>query len=283
MTATATIGHRALTDDAEAALAAAGVDSPRLDAELLLAHALKVARPELVAGLAPPAGTGERRRFGELVARRASREPLAYITGTKGFRGIELAVDSRVLIPRPETELLVEVAKAARPGRALDVATGSGAVALALADELPGCEVLATDASADALAVASANAAALGLDGRVRFARHDLLDGVTGTFDVIAANLPYVAAGEIDALQPEISRFEPRVALDGGVDGLDLVRRLVLHASRRLNPGGLLALEIGDAQAVETARILEDAGFTGAENHRDLAGRDRVVSARAAR
>lgn len=283
MMGTTTIDNRALVDDAEAVLAEAGVETPRRDAELLLAHVLKLKRPELIAGFASPAGAPERRRFGELVVRRAAREPLAYITGTKGFRAIELFVDRRVLVPRPETELLVEVVKAARPSRILDVATGSGAVALALADELPECDVLATDSSTGALAVAAGNASALGLDGRVRFSRHDLLNGVDGSFDAIAANLPYVVASEIDTLQPEISCFEPRAALDGGADGLDLVRRLARAAPQRLKLGGLIALEIGDTQGAAAIRILQAAGFTGAEIHQDLAGRDRVVAARTAR
>lgn len=273
------VDNRSLAADAAAALAAAGVDSPRFDSELLLAHVLNVSRPELIAGQAIAVSSGERRRFGELVARRAAREPLAYITGRKGFRMIELAVDERVLIPRPETELLVEIVRAQRPLSVLDVATGSGAVALALADELPQCTVLATDVSDEALAVARANAASLGFGDRVRFARHDLLDAVDGAFDAIAANLPYVASGEIDTLQPEISDFEPRAALDGGADGLDLVRRLAVQAPSRLKPGKLIALEIGEAQGLATARILQEAGFVGAEIHQDLAGLDRVVSA----
>lgn len=277
-----TVDNRSLVADAAAALAAAGVESPRLDSELLLAQVLNVSRPELISGRAVAADAGERRRFGELVARRAAREPLAYITGRKGFRAIELAVDPRVLIPRPETELLVEVVSAQQPLNVLDVGTGSGAVALALADELPRCSVLATDSSDAALAVARANAASLGFEDRVRFARHDLLNAVEGAFDAIAANLPYVVSGEINALQPEISDFEPRTALDGGADGLDLVRRLAAQAPSRLKPGRLIALEIGAAQGPATARILRDAGFVDAEIHQDLAGHDRVVSARTA-
>ncbi len=280
---------RELLASAEASLAGAGVDTPRLDAELLLAHALGVSRPLLITGLGEEPPPSARADFEAALARRTAREPLSYITGEKGFRRIVLGVDRSVLIPRPETELLVDVVKDAVPARVLDVATGSGAVALALADELRSVTVTATDVSSEALAVAAGNARRLGLEDRVRFVRADLLDGVDGRFDVISANLPYVRGGEIDALQPEIA-FEPRAALDGGPDGLDLVRALVaqiaaglapVDAPRRiLAPGGLIALEIGDDQGPATARILTDAGFESAEVHQDLTGRDRVVAAR---
>lgn len=272
---------RELVAAAENRLAEAGVEGARFDAELLLAGLLGVSRPELAAALSTPADAATAAAYEDRVARRAAREPLAYITGVKGFRSIELAVDRRVLIPRPETELLVEVVAAARPSEVLDVATGSGAVALALANELPEASVLATDISEDALDVARANAERLGLAGRVSFAHADLLAGVEGRFDALAANLPYVRAGEIDGLQAEIA-FEPRGALDGGEDGLDLVRALVAQARERgvLEPDGVIALEIGDDQGPATAAILSESGFASAEIHRDLAGRDRVVSAR---
>lgn len=296
---------RELVSAATSRLAAAGVEGPRFDAELLLAWALDVSRPSLVASLGEHVVETDASRFEGAVVRRAAREPLAYISGMKGFREIELAVDRRVLIPRPETELLVEVVKAVRPSRILDVATGSGAVALALADELPGASVIATDSSPDALDVARSNASRLGLAERVVFIQADLLQSVgsgcgadigteadagldTGLdtrldtgLDAIAANLPYVRSGEIEHLQPEIA-FEPRGALDGGEDGLDLVRELVrqIREGGSLKPGGLVALEIGDDQGPATATILETAGFEAAEIHRDLTGRDRVVSAR---
>lgn len=288
---------RELISAATSRLAAAGVEGPRFDAELLLAWALDVSRPSLVASLGEHVVAADASRFEGAVVRRAAREPLAYIIGMKGFREIELAVDRRVLIPRPETELLVEVVKAARPGLILDVATGSGAVALALADELPGAAVIATDSSPDALDVARSNADRLGLTERVVFIQADLLQSAGSGRDAyigieadtrlhaglnaIAANLPYVRSGEIEHLQPEIA-FEPRGALDGGADGLDLVRELVrqIREGGSLKPGGLVALEIGDDQGSATAMILETAGFEAAEIHRDLTGRDRVVSAR---
>lgn len=271
---------RELVRAAEARLAEAGVEGAGFDAELLLAETLGSTRPELIAGLSERVAPRDAARYEAAVARRAAREPLAYITGRKGFRGIELHVDRRVLIPRPETELLVSVVAAHRPAKILEVATGSGAVALALADELPDARVLATDVSDAALAVARVNAERLGLDERVEFARSDLLEEVHSVFDAIAANLPYVRSSEIDTLQPEIA-FEPRAALDGGEDGLDLVRRLAAQVRKRstLAPGGLLALEIGDDQGPAAIAILTQAGFDDAKSHRDLAGRDRVVTA----
>ncbi|MFY9488236.1 MAG: peptide chain release factor N(5)-glutamine methyltransferase [Solirubrobacterales bacterium] len=271
---------RELTADAAARLKAAGVDDATHDAELLLATALGVTRPQLIAGAIEP-NPSQLALFEQWIERRAAREPVAYITGAKGFRRIELAVDRRVLIPRPETELLVAVVKVDRPCGVLDVATGSGAVALALADELPDATIVASDVSADALEVAAANAERLGMTGRVSFIESDLLAAVEGVFDAIAANLPYIDAREIDTLQPEITEYEPRSALDGGEDGLELVRRLVGEAIGQLRPNGLLALEIGDTQAAATAEILRAAGFIDVEAHADLAGRDRVVSGRA--
>lgn len=268
---------RALIDAGAERLSAAGIETPRLDAELLLAAAAGASRSEIVAGLADPAGSEE--RYESLLARRAHREPLAYITGVQGFRRIELRVDSRVLIPRPETELLVELVKSVGPREILDVATGSGAVALALADELPGATVIAADVSEDALLVAAENALALGIKS-VSFVQSDLLEGVTGRFEAICANLPYISTTEIDALQPEVSRFEPRIALDGGADGLDLVRRLADQAPAHLRPGGLLALEVGFGQAAATEEILAARGFVQIERQLDLLGVERVLTAR---
>lgn len=267
---------RALIDSGARRLESAGIDTPRLDAELLLAAAAGASRSEIVAGLADPAGSED--TYNAWIARRARREPLAYITGSQGFRRIELSVDPRVLIPRPETELLVAVVKVERPCGIHDVATGSGAVALALADELPDATISASDVSSDALAVAQANAGRLGVSERVSFSRSDLLTEIDGVFDAISANLPYVVAGDIDALQPEVASFEPRLALDGGPDGLDLVRRLADQAPTKLKPGGLLALEIGMGQAASTESILESHGFANIERHKDLSGIERVVS-----
>lgn len=272
---------RALIDAGAQKLETAGIETPRLDAELLLAAAAGVTRSEIVAGLVDPSGA--KATYESWIARRAEREPLAYITGTQGFRRIDLSVDARVLIPRPETELLVAVIKVDRPCGILDVATGSGAVALALADELPDATILASDISPDALEVAAENAAALGAADRVSFVESDLLDGIDGVFDAISANLPYVVATEIEGLQPEVARYEPRLALDGGDDGLDLVRRLAASAPAHLKPGGMLALEIGLGQAADTEAILRENRFVNIERHEDLSGVERVVSGRKAK
>ncbi len=259
--------------EASAALSAAGCDTPRLDAELLLASVLGVGRERLVidAGVSLPEDVLE--RFAALVARREAREPVAYILGHKAFRRIDLSVDRRVLIPRPETELLVEVGlTVARGGRVADVGTGSGAVALALKDERRDLSVVGIDVSVDALEVARANGSRLGLD--VEFVCADLLDGVPGPFDAVLANLPYVAEGS--ALPPEIELYEPEVALFGGPDGLDLIRRLVVTAADARVP--VIAFEVGLAEAV--AGIMLRAGYPSVRILRDLAGHERVVVAR---
>jgi release factor glutamine methyltransferase len=256
--------------DATATLEAAGSDTARLDAELLLASVLHVDRSRLVLDARVRLDPGGLASFQALVARRAAREPVAYILGRKEFRHIELSVDRRVLIPRPETELLVEVALSLPSGaRVVDIGTGSGAVALALKDERPDLSVIGTDVSADALAVARANGARLGLD--VSFVLADLLVGVDGPFDAVLANLPYVADG-VD-LPPEIG-YEPGVALFSGPDGLDLIRRLLPVVA----DVPLVALEVGLPEWV--ALLAREAGFGSVEILRDLAGHDRVVVAR---
>jgi release factor glutamine methyltransferase len=256
-----------------ARLAAAGCDTPRLDAELLLAHALGVGRERLILDRDVVLSPDALERYEGLLQRRAAREPVAYIVGIKEFRRVVLAVDPRVLIPRPETELLVEVGLSLPPGASVvDVGTGSGAVALALKDERPDLVVRGLDVSVDAVAVARANGARLGLD--VEFGCCDLLD--EGIYDAVLANLPYVSDGAW--LEPEIARYEPPSALFAGPDGLDLITRLVGLAA---GCAGLVALEIDPAQAPAVSALMRDAGFAGIEVRRDLAGHDRVVVGRA--
>jgi release factor glutamine methyltransferase len=256
-------------------LVAAGCDTPALDAELLLGAVLGMDRARLVMERDRLVDSSEAARFEALVARREAREPVAYILGRREFRRITLAVDRRVLIPRPETELLVEVGCELPAGaRVLDVGTGSGAVALALKDERPDLLVQGTDVSADALAVARANARNLRIG--VSFAHADLLDGAGGPWDAVLANLPYVPAGA--TLQPEIMRFEPPGALFAGTDGLGVVRRLV--EALRGPSVALVALEIGPEQADSVRRLVREAGFAHADALQDLAGLDRVVVGR---
>jgi release factor glutamine methyltransferase len=261
-------------DSAVVAIAASGSPTARLDAELLLAAALGVSRSALWTTDVAVEGPAVR-TFRDLVQRRSvGREPVAYLLGTKGFRYIDLAVDPRVLIPRPETELLVEVGLELPQGaRVADVGTGSGAVALALKHERPDLDVTGTDVSGDALEVARANAARLGLD--VAFVRGDLLDAVEGELDAVLSNPPYVAEGA--PLPPDILRHEPPGALFAGTDGLDVVRRLVPQAAARAR---LVALEIGHGQADEVTALMRAAGLTGVEARRDLAGIERVVVGR---
>ncbi|MDO8213085.1 peptide chain release factor N(5)-glutamine methyltransferase [Conexibacter sp. CPCC 206217] len=258
---------------ATADLREAGCDNPRLDAELLLADALAATRTSLHLYPERILGAAESARFAALVARRRAREPVAYIRGTRGFRHIDLTVDSRVLVPRPETELLVEVALGLpRAARVLDVGTGSGAVALALKHERPDLRIVATDLSGDALEVARDNAAALRLD--VAFAQGDLLSGVDGAFDAILSNPPYVPDGDREQLEPEVAVHEPAQALFAGGDGLDVLRRLAADAAAR---APFVAFEVGAGQAPAVGELLSAAGMTRVRAHRDLAGIERVV------
>jgi release factor glutamine methyltransferase len=273
-------------------LEAAEIDSPALDAEVLLAHALGSERAVILAHperTLTPAGAAQ---FRDLVERRAGREPLAYIIGHKEFYGLDFWVDRRVLVPRPETELLVERAvawaRARRPAGGLtiaDVGTGSGAIAVAIAVTL-GCQsrppgdvrIYALDCSLGALEVARRNAERHGVSDCVRLLAGDLLAPLPEPADLIVANLPYVAADELARLMPEVSRHEPRQALDGGPDGLELVRRLLLEARSRLRAGAALMLEIG-AQQGEAALAAALAAYPDAACaiERDLAGRERLL------
>lgn len=265
-------------DGAITAIAAAGCETPRLDAELLLAHALGVRRERLLTDELTVEGPAVR-VFQDAVRRRAvEREPVAYILGLRGFRRLDLAVDRRALVPRPETELLVEVGLTLAPGaRVLDLATGSGAVALALKDERPDLAVSASDVSLPALELARANGLRLGLE--VDWLHADLLDGVADEFDALLANPPYVAESERANLAPEILRHEPPGALFAGADGLEVIRALLaqLPTHPRI---ATVALEVGAGQAPAVAEMLGVAGFSDVRGERDLAGIERVVVGR---
>jgi release factor glutamine methyltransferase len=264
-------------------LAERGVPSARLDADRMLAHALGLRRLDLYLDLDRPLEPDEVTRFRELVRRRGRREPLAYVLGSWSFRGLELATDARALVPRPETEWLVERALAHLPEleapRVLDVGTGSGAIAIAIAIELPGAVVTAVDLSPDALALAAQNAAIHGV--QVAFLESDLLTAVAGaTFDLVLANLPYV--GEGAAVDVEVERFEPALAVFAPDGGRAVIERLLTTVSSVLAPGGLVALELGDAQSSWAVARLSELGFEDATAERDLAGVERFAFARRA-
>lgn len=257
------------------------VPEARLEAEVLLAFALGKPRIHLYTGFDQPLVAAEIDAYRRLLTRRAAGEPTAYLTGEKEFWSMSFLVDARVLIPRPDTERLVEAAAQRGGRRVLEIGTGSGAVALALARELPDARIVATDLSADALEVARANAHRHGLAERVRFAQGDLFAPVAGErFDLVVSNPPYVPHLDIPRLQPEIAYHEPRIALDGGPDGLAILRRLVAEAPAHLEPGGWLLSEMGDGQAPAVVALAEAAGFEAIEVLRDLAGRPRTLAAR---
>ena len=267
-----------------AMLAAAGVERARVDAEWLLAAALEVPRGCLQAETARPLDGAVSARYAEALARRATREPLQHILGTQAFRDLLVRVTPAAMVPRPETEVLVDWALALLPAVAspivVDVGTGTGCIACAVARERPGARVVALELSPAAAELARANVAALGLEARVTVVESDLFAALGGLgADLIVANPPYLPSADIDGLTPEVSRFDPRLALDGGADGLDVIRRLVAGARAHLNPGGALVLETaGGAQAREAAARLRAAGLTGVMTRADLAGVERFVA-----
>ena len=261
-----------------------GVDGPRLCAELLLGRAIGSTRIQLIVDAARPLSADELGRVRELVRRRRGREPIDYILGEREFYRRTFRVDRRVLVPRPDTETLVDVAlersrAVSMSMRALDLCTGSGCVAITLARERPTASVLGTDASADALAVALDNKLRLGAYN-LALLPGDLFAAVPPgcVFDVITANPPYIPSAQLASLQPEVRDFEPRGALDGGQDGLDLVRRVVEGAGARLAPGGVLAVEVAAGQAASAVELLARAGYAGIEVRRDYGRVERVVS-----
>ena len=278
MTTRSAVSVRDALDGAITAIGAGGSPSARLDAELLLADALGTTREQLYSDPAASVHGPAVRAFQSHVRRRAvEREPVAYIVGHRAFRRLDLAVDSRVLIPRPETELLVELALGLAVGaRVLDCCCGSGAVALALKDERPDLEVAGSDVDAAVLAVAAANGARLGLE--VSWQLADLLSGLPDAYDAIVANPPYIDSATISTLEPEVSRHEPSTALDGGPGGLDKITALIEQAA--MTSASTLILEHGEGQAEEVAARCTAAGYPHLTHHRDLAQIARAVAAR---
>lgn len=288
-----------LIDWSRAYLAEKGLENTRLEAELLLGHALSLPRIELYLNYARPMDEGELARYKALLKRRLAGEPVQYITGTVSFMFAEFEVDSSVLIPRPETEALTEVAlrllnetgcgvdsgTGSDAEQAIaDVGTGSGVIAVTLAMKAPRARVLATDASEDALRVAARNAERAGVAGRIEFLHGEMLEplvaaGLSGGLTLLVSNPPYVASGDIESLPPEVRDFEPRIALDGGTDGLDCLRAMAQDGPSLLAPGGALALEVGDGQADAVADMVW-AVVGAAEIRKDYAGRDRIVVGR---
>jgi release factor glutamine methyltransferase len=261
-----------------------GVESPRLNAELLIGHALGLKRMQLYLQFERPLTEAELEKIRPLVKRRGGREPLQYVMGETEFSGLKLKVDRRALIPRPETERLIELVTqqlASPPATVLDLGTGSGAIALALAKAWPGAVVTAVDKSEEALALARENAGACGLAGRVKFVSSDWFAGVPAgeKFALIVANPPYLSDEETAAAQPEVKDFEPRLALSAGANSAADLERIIRAARPYLAPGGLLACETGIAQHQALVALAAGEGYTRAESLRDLTGRERYLLA----
>jgi release factor glutamine methyltransferase len=277
-----------LVDQASRRLASAGVESARLDAELLLAEAAGASRETVVTG-AVDLSADTLRKFDAMIARREKREPLAYIVGHKEFYSLDFEVGPAVLIPRPETEFVVTAAleciAAKADAHVLDIGTGSGAIAIAIAVNAPSGQVTATDISPDALAVASRNVRRHRVDDRVTLRRvdcFDVLDGgaALGKFDAIVSNPPYVEDAEIASLEPEVSGFEPRIALSAGASGFEVLQRITSGAREHLETNGELILEMGTCQMAEVVGEIERAGLTIVDLIKDLTGQFRVARAR---
>ena len=259
-----------------------GVESPRLNAELLVGHALELKRMQLYLQFERLLTEAELEKIRPLVRRRALREPLQYIIGHTDFHGVRLKVDRRALIPRPETELLVEmVIGLGVPARVLDLGTGSGAIALALATAFPAAEVTAVDISEDALALAAENAAQTGLSGRVKFVRSDWFAALDreSRFDLVVANPPYLSREETGEASPEVRDHEPVSALRSGEDGMSDLRAIMAAGPKYLSANGLLALETGIAQHAELAELARGSGLARVESRQDLTRRDRFLFA----
>jgi release factor glutamine methyltransferase len=269
-------------------LAKKGVDSPRLQTELLLAHLLKMPRMKLYLNFERVLTATETDALREFIKRRAAREPLQHITGSTSFCGYEIAVSRHVLVPRPETELLAELGWQflstlnPQPSACLDFCTGSGCIAIALAAKCPGAKIVATDISADALALAKANAARNNVAERVEFPEGDRFKTLSddARFDLIISNPPYIPSAEIATLQPEVRDFDPRLALDGGKDGLEFYRLIASQAKDFLKPGGKVMVEFGDGQAEAIGKIFESEKWIVEAVQEDYSHRARILIAR---
>lgn len=275
-----------LWTDVRRRLEAAGVDSPVLDARLLLEAGAGVARLDIVTDPRRPVSAEQVAAVETLTRRRVAREPIGHILGRKGFWTLDFTVNADVLTPRPETELLVEVAMETLPrgwpSRVLDLGVGSGAILLAVLSERPEATGIGVDASEAALEIARANAAKHGMSERVTLQHGDWARGIEGGFDLVLSNPPYIPTAEIDGLEPEVSRYEPRLALDGGADGLDAYRSIIYALPGLLVPGGAFALEVGRGQAEPVQALAEAAGLTTTTPRVDIAGIPRVVAGKVA-
>lgn len=263
-----------------------GFENARFEVECLLGSVLGLTRMQLYLAYDRPVTDEELARFRALYRRRLAHEPLQHLVGETGFREVILKTDRRALIPRPETELLVEIAVEFLAPResplAADLGAGTGAIALSVAREVPGAHVVAVDISDDALLLAERNARLLGLETAVTLVSGDMLDALEGRgpFDAVLSNPPYIPSGDIETLQPEVRDHEPRIALDGGPDGMDVLRRIISGVHRHLKHGGLLLLEFGEGQGEFLKRFAEETGnYTSVEIVYDLTGRDRILKA----
>lgn len=270
--------YKELLKKGEETLAAAGIEEAKNDAWLLLEYTVKFNRNVYYMHMNDKAPAEQQMDFECAVSKRAEHVPLQYITGEQGFMGLVMTVNSNVLIPRPETESVVECAlKVISPGyRVLDLCTGSGAIAISIVRNQPGIEMVAADISKQAILVAKENAKKY--DARIDFVTGNLFDRVTGTFDCIVSNPPYVRESDMATLMPEVRDFEPADALNGGFDGLDFYRRICADAGKYMREGAHLIVEIGADQSEDVSMIFRENGFVGIEVKKDLAGRDRVVS-----
>lgn len=268
-----------------AALAEAGIEEPQREARLLLCAALDLSLANLIARGDERLGEGAA-RLSQWLARRLDREPLSRIRGSRAFHGRLFETSPAVLDPRPETELLVDAAlgRLREVGlsapRILDLGTGSSAIIVSLLAELPDARGVAVDISADALAIAARNALAHGVADRLAFLEGDLLAPVAGPFDLVVSNPPYIPSDDLATLEPEVRKFDPALALDGGADGFAFYRRIIAGAPEHLAPGGLLALELGVHQAQAVRALANEAGFSDLRLHRDLSGIERHLTAR---